>query len=80
MDTGASRAVRDKGRSLLPIGVVRVVGSFHKGDVGALCNPEGVEFARGLTNYPAAAVERNLFAAADGSICRRAGNRDFPGV
>jgi glutamate 5-kinase len=43
--------VRHKGKSLLPIGVLRVTGVFRKGDVVALSNAEGEEFARGLTNY-----------------------------
>jgi glutamate 5-kinase len=51
VDAGAKAAVRDKGRSLLPIGVVKVQGHFAKGDVVALCDLEGHEFARGLTNY-----------------------------
>jgi glutamate 5-kinase len=54
VDAGARNAVQHKGRSLLPIGVVQVVGSFGKGDVVALCDSDGVEFARGLTNYAAA--------------------------
>ena len=33
-------------------------GSFGKGDVVSICDPEGVEFARGLTNYPSATIER----------------------
>src|SRR5206468_2255212 len=49
VDAGARRAVQEQGRSLLPIGVVQVVGSFHKGDVVGLYDAEGVEFARGLT-------------------------------
>ncbi|MBM4068570.1 MAG: glutamate 5-kinase [Planctomycetes bacterium] len=53
MDAGARAAVRDKGRSLLPIGILRVQGAFHKGDVVALCDADGVEFARGLSNYAA---------------------------
>ena len=28
-------------------------GQFHKGDVVGLRGPDGVEFARGLTNYSA---------------------------
>ena len=47
-------AVQHQGRSLLPIGVVQVIGSFGKGDVVALCDADGSEFARGLTNYSAA--------------------------
>jgi glutamate 5-kinase len=53
VDAGARRAVEDKGRSLLPIGVVGVSGSFGKGDVVALYDTNGIEFARGLTNYAA---------------------------
>ncbi len=51
LDAGAREAVHRKGRSLLAIGVVDVEGHFHKGDVVALRGPDGVEFARGLTNY-----------------------------
>jgi glutamate 5-kinase len=51
VDAGARNAVQKQGRSLLPIGVVQAVGSFGKGDVVALVDPDGTEFARGLTNY-----------------------------
>jgi glutamate 5-kinase len=60
VDAGARQAVQHKGRSLLPIGVVGVQGVFGKGDVVALVDPDGVEFARGLTNYTAVDVERIL--------------------
>jgi glutamate 5-kinase len=53
VDAGARQAVQQKGRSLLPIGVTAVAGTFGKGDVVALVDPDGVEFARGLTNYSA---------------------------
>jgi glutamate 5-kinase len=54
VDAGARNAVQNKGKSLLPIGVVEVTGSFGKGDVVALCDSDGTEFARGLCNYAAA--------------------------
>jgi glutamate 5-kinase len=38
---------------LLAIGVLDSSGDFKKGDVVALCDQAGVEFARGLTNYTA---------------------------
>src|SRR5262245_251725 len=60
VDAGARNAVQSQGRSLLPIGIVDVVGSFGKGDVVALCDGDGAEFARGLTNYTAADVRRIL--------------------
>jgi glutamate 5-kinase len=58
VDAGAEKAVRTQGRSLLPIGVVQVAGSFGKGAVVTLVGPEGEEFARGLSNYPAAELDR----------------------
>jgi glutamate 5-kinase len=58
VDAGARQAVQLQGRSLLPIGILRVGGAFGKGDVVALCDAEGVEFARGLCNYSSTDVER----------------------
>ena len=60
LDVGAQRAVAEKGRSLLPIGVVQASGTFTKGDVVALCDLQGAEFARGLSNYAAADANRIL--------------------
>jgi glutamate 5-kinase len=51
VNDGARRAVREQGKSLLPVGVMEVQGAFNKGDVLSLCDMAGVEFARGLTNY-----------------------------
>lgn len=53
LNDGAANAVRTLGKSLLPVGVVEIQGSFHKGDVVSLCDVTGTEFARGLTNYSA---------------------------
>nr|WP_240911442.1 glutamate 5-kinase [Paludisphaera soli] len=53
VDAGARKALETGMRSLLAIGVIEVVGDFEKGDVVALCDPDGCEFARGLTNYGA---------------------------
>jgi len=58
LDEGARRAVEEGGRSLLPVGIVEVSGTFGKGEVVSICNKEGVEFARGLTNYSSADAER----------------------
>lgn len=58
VDAGARQAVQQQNRSLLPIGVIRVAGSFGKGDVVALCDADGNEFGRGLTNYSAADAKR----------------------
>jgi glutamate 5-kinase len=58
VDAGARKAVEKDGRSLLAIGVVEAAGDFSRGDVVALRDHGGVEFARGLSNYSAAEVLR----------------------
>jgi glutamate 5-kinase len=58
VDAGARQAVQHKGRSLLPIGIVQVGGTFGKGDVVTILDVDGVEFARGLSNYSSSDVER----------------------
>ena len=58
LDQGAVVAIRDQGRSLLPIGVTDVHGSFEKGDAVSLCDQAGTEIARGLSNYCAADVRK----------------------
>ncbi len=51
VNAGAKTAICDQGKSLLPVGVVEIHGTFNKGDLLSLCDPSGLEFARGLTNY-----------------------------
>lgn len=58
LDDGARTAVEKGGKSLLAIGIVDVQGDFTKGDVVAVRDRAGVEFARGLSNYSAAEVLR----------------------
>jgi glutamate 5-kinase len=53
IDTGAARALREQGRSLLPAGIVRVEGAFDRGQTIRIFNEQGVELARGLTQYRA---------------------------
>jgi glutamate 5-kinase len=58
LDTGAQRAIADRGRSLLAVGISAVEGSFRKGDVVALCREDGSELARGLSNYGSEELNR----------------------
>lgn len=51
VDDGAAKAVRQDGKSLLPVGVVQCVGDFKKGDVVSIVDKNHNEIARGLTNY-----------------------------
>jgi len=53
LDEGAVRVLRESGRSLLPVGVTAVEGSFQRGEVVSCYSPNGVAIARGLVNYSA---------------------------
>lgn len=58
LDAGAVRALRDKGTSLLAVGVKAVQGHFNRGEVVACVDEAGQEVARGLINYDAAETTR----------------------
>jgi glutamate 5-kinase len=60
IDDGAVTKLREQGKSLLPVGVLTVLGEFARGDVIAVHNTQGVEIARGLANY--ASSEARLIA------------------
>ena len=53
IDAGAAHAISVQNRSLLPIGVHGIEGDFAKGDTVAIVGPDGVEVARGQSNYSA---------------------------
>ena len=53
VDAGAKKALTERGKSLLPSGLVDVSGDFQAGEVVALAESGGVDFARGLVNYDA---------------------------
>ncbi len=58
LDAGAVTALRSEGKSLLPIGVRKVIGEFERGAVVTCVNEEGQDIARGLTNYNAEEARR----------------------
>jgi glutamate 5-kinase len=57
IDAGAAAALRS-GKSLLPAGVIRVDGSFGRGDAVLIRGPDGAEIGRGLVAYDAADAAR----------------------
>ena len=60
LDAGAVQVLREQGKSLLPVGVIKVEGNFERGDVVACLDEQGKEIARGLVNYSAAESARIL--------------------
>jgi glutamate 5-kinase len=64
IDAGAARAVREGAASLLPVGIVEVIGAFDAGDaveIAPLAEGEpapGRTLAKGICNYSAAELRR----------------------
>lgn len=65
LDDGAVKVLREQGRSLLPVGVREVTGSFNRGEVVSCCTLDGREIARGLVNYNAEEARRIIGNASD---------------
>ncbi|WP_036673782.1 glutamate 5-kinase [Paenibacillus sp. HGF5] len=51
VDPGAEKALIHGGHSLLPVGVKRIEGSFHAGDVVEVVNMDNERLGRGIVNY-----------------------------
>ncbi|RMX04330.1 glutamate 5-kinase [Corticibacter populi] len=51
LDAGAVRKIVAEGKSLLPVGITAVKGSFTRGEVIAIEDEAGLQIARGLVNY-----------------------------
>ncbi len=58
IDAGAVRALCERGRSLLPAGILRVEGEFRIGESVTCVNESGQEVARGLAGYSSIDVAR----------------------
>jgi len=58
IDAGAQRVLKEKGSSLLAVGVRGVEGKFQRGEVVSCVDESGVEVARGLVNYSSEEIGR----------------------
>ena len=58
LDDGAVKVLQKSGKSLLSVGVKKVVGRFQRGAVVACIDEGGHEVARGLINYSSVEVEK----------------------
>ncbi len=57
VDEGARRALVDRGKSLLAVGVRSVSGEFVAGDAVGVAGPDGEVFAKGLVRLPSARLD-----------------------
>jgi len=60
LDRGAVTALREHGKSLLPIGVHEIAGEFDRGEVVGCFDESRTEIARGLVNYSSGETRRIL--------------------
>ena len=58
VDDGAKKAILQKGKSLLPSGVLSSEGKFSLDDPVVLVDVQGQQFAKGLTNYSSAEINK----------------------
>ena len=65
LDAGAVRVIRESGKSLLPVGVKAIEGTFTRGEIISCLDPEGHEVARGLVNYSSEEAARIIGHASD---------------
>jgi glutamate 5-kinase len=53
VDSGARRAIAERGASLLGVGVTSCEGDFEAGEAVELVGPDGAAFAKGIASVPA---------------------------
>ena len=51
LDDGAIKAIKEKGKSLLPVGIIDVKGKFEQGDIVKCIDNKGNFIAKGVTYY-----------------------------
>lgn len=58
LDEGATKAVLERGASVLPVGVSACEGDFAVGDVVDVLSPDGLVIGRGVSRYSSEDLER----------------------
>lgn len=83
IDRGAEDAIRNKGKSILAIGVVEMLGNFNKGDTLKVLSIDNKLIAKGISSFSAEEIDnikgknQNQIAKQFGSLfCNEIINRD----
>lgn len=79
VDDGAEQAILTKGKSLLCSGIVCVEGDFVAGNAVSIVNAQGMEFAKGIVNYPSGEID-SIKGAQSKDIKRILGHKDYDEV
>jgi len=76
IDDGAKKALLDKGKSLLPSGIIDVEGDFDLGDPVSCVDREGTSLAKGLVNFSSAEI-RKIMGLKTSQIYQVLGHKDY---
>ena len=79
VDDGARKALLEKGRSLLPSGIIDVEGDFIVGDPVSCVDREGMAVAKGLVNFSADEI-RKIMGLKTTKIAQVIGHKDYDEV
>ena len=76
VNSGAKKAMCEKGSSLLPAGITAVAGEFEAGDAISILDEAGQEFARGLVNYSSKEC-RKIAGCRSEEIAKKIGYKNY---
>lgn len=79
LDAGAEKTLASGAASLLPVGITRVDGEFHRGELVSCTGAQGNEVARGLANYNSLEISK-LLGCQSSAIKDRLGYVDEPEI
>ena len=79
IDDGAKKALLEKGKSLLPSGVIDVEGDFDLGDPVSCVGLEGTILARGLVNFSSVEINK-IKGLKTAQISQVLGHKDYDEV
>lgn len=79
VNSGAFKALTQKGASLLAAGMTGVAGEFNVGDIIGIFDESGVEFAKGMVNYSSGDCAKILGCQSE-EIAKKLGGKNYDEV
>lgn len=79
VNEGAKNALIREEKSLLPIGVIGIKNTFHKGDVISIIDENNNEFARGIVNYDSESCQKLIGQHSD-EILKILGHKNYDAI
>jgi glutamate 5-kinase len=79
IDDGAKKALLEKGKSLLPSGIIDIEGNFNLGDPVACVGRDGAILAKGLVNFSSAEISK-IKGLKSSQISQILGHKDYDEV